>query len=327
MRKEKYFYNTESLQFERVALSRKDKLIRAGGIICTLLVSSVLIHVLISEFAPSQKERSLMREMEQMEYEYLKMNDKVASLSKVVENVQNRDAQVHRFMFGMDPIDQDVWDGGIGGHDKYQNLTKYNKSGELLINTWQKIDKLRRRVDLQSKSLDTIETYAKKREDMIASIPSIKPIREDKLKRKIKSLSGYGVRMHPIHKVRKMHWGIDFTCPRGTPIQATANGKVTLVKSSRTGFGKHVIIDHGYGYTSLYAHMDRIDVKKGEEVSKGQKIGIVGNTGTSTAPHLHYEVKYKGKHVNPIHYCMDGLSPDEYQELVERSAIANQSFD
>ena len=160
----------------------------------------------------------------------------------------------------------------------------------------------------------------------LASIPSIKPVRSDKLARSVKLLSGFGYRIHPIFKVRKMHAGIDFTAPRGTPIQATGNGKI--IKAGRgSGYGNRVIIDHGYGYQTLYAHMDRIDVKVGQTVTRGEKIGLVGNTGASTAPHCHYEVIYKGQKVNPIQFVLDGLSPEEYQELVNVASLENQSMD
>ena len=148
-----------------------------------------------------------------------------------------------------------------------------------------------------------------------------------KLKRKVKHLSGYGIRLHPVHKVKKFHKGIDFTAPKGTAIQSTGNGKVVRVEKRRSGYGTNVIIDHGYGFTSLYAHMKTVNVKKGQRVSKGQKIGTVGSTGTSTAPHLHYEVRINGKAVNPIDYCLDGLSPEEYKELIEKATVENQSFD
>ena len=175
--------------------------------------------------------------------------------------------------------------------------------------------------------MDDVETLANQREDMLASIPAIKPVRSDKLKRNIRSLSGFGMRMHPIFKRRKMHTGIDFTAPQGVAIHATGNGKIHSIKRIKNGYGTHVIIDHGYGYKTLYAHMSAVDVKKGQKVTRGQVIGKIGNTGTSTAAHLHYEVIYQGKKVNPIHYCMDGLSDTEYQQLVNMAATPNQSFD
>ena len=168
---------------------------------------------------------------------------------------------------------------------------------------------------------------AAKREVKLASIPSIKPVQEDKLKRKIQHLSGFGYRIHPILKVKKFHKGMDFTAPTGTPIQATGNGVVKRVERKKRGYGTNIIIDHGFGYETLYAHMHEVFVKKGEKVIRGQKIGTVGSTGTSTAPHLHYEVRINGKAVNPIDYCLDGLTPAEYQQLLEKSKIENQSFD
>ena len=161
---------------------------------------------------------------------------------------------------------------------------------------------------------------------MLAHIPPIKPVRSDKLRRKVGLLSGFGRRIHPIYKIPKMHYGIDFTAPRGTPIQATGAGKV--VKAGRgAGYGNRVIIDHGFGYQTLYAHMKRIDVNVGDTVVRGDKIGLVGNTGASTAPHCHYEVTLHDQKVNPLHYCMDGLTPEEYQELVKAAEMPNQSFD
>ena len=140
-------------------------------------------------------------------------------------------------------------------------------------------------------------------------------------------MSGFGYRIHPIHKIRKMHAGIDFGADTGTPIMATGDGHIEKIIKKRTGYGKHIIINHGYGYKTLYAHMSAIDVRTGQKVKKGEQIGKVGNTGTSTAPHLHYEVIYKGKKINPIHYVIDGLSPEEYEDLVNQAKISNQSFD
>ncbi|MEO1410043.1 MAG: M23 family metallopeptidase [Bacteroidota bacterium] len=302
-------------------------LLRVLGFVSAVVLAAVIIISIAYTYFPSPKEKALMREINQMEYKYATLNNKMDLMSKVLNNVQERDASVHRMLFGMDPIDGDVWNGGIGGHDRYSNLTDYKSTGELLRATEGKMDKLMRQVSIQSQSLDEIEVLAADKEKMLASIPAIKPVRSDKLKRNIRSLSGFGWRLHPIYKRRKMHTGLDFTSPSGTPIQATGDGIVTAVKKIKNGYGNHVIIDHGYGYKSLYAHMSKIEVQRGQKVQRGQQIGAVGNTGTSTAPHLHYEVIFKGKKVNPIHYCMDGLTPEQYQELVNEAAIPNQSFD
>jgi len=327
MRKEIYVYNKSTLSYEKVERTWKDHLLRVTGFVSVVLMTSFILILLTHRFFPSPQEQALLREIEQMEFKYSTLVQDMETVTKVVDNIQERDRAAHRMIFGMDPIDKDVWEGGVGGHDRNIDLTLYQKSGNILVATQEKMDRLKYQLTLQSKSLDTIIDLAKDREEMLASIPSIKPVRSDKLARKMNLLSGFGMRMHPVHKVRKMHAGIDFTAPRGTPIQSTGNGKIVRVENRKSGYGKNVIIDHGYGYKTLYAHMKRIDVKVGQKVTKGQEIGTVGSTGTSTAPHLHYEVIYKGKKVNPIHYCMDGLSPEEYQELVDAADLANQSFD
>jgi len=227
----------------------------------------------------------------------------------------------------MEPIDDAIWNGGIGGSKRYNHLEDFEKTGEMITESLSNVEKLKRKISIQSNSLDSLFMLAKSKEERLASIPSIKPIQENKLTRKVKHLSGYGIRLHPVHKVKKFHKGIDFTAPKGTAIQSTGNGKVIRVEKRRSGYGTNVIIDHGYGFTSLYAHMKTVNVKKGQRVSKGQKIGTVGSTGTSTAPHLHYEVRINGKAVNPIDYCLDGLSPEEYKELIEKATVENQSFD
>ncbi|HEY5826599.1 MAG TPA: M23 family metallopeptidase, partial [Cyclobacteriaceae bacterium] len=232
-----------------------------------------------------------------------------------------------RTMLGMEPIDESVWSGGTGGSDKYANLIKYPNSGELLVETQEKVDQMILQLKVQKSSLDSILIRANAREEMIASIPSIKPVRIDLLKKNLNTMSGFGIRLHPVHKVDRMHAGVDFTAPKGSPIQATGNGKVILAEYGRVGYGNHVIIDHGYGYTTLYGHMATLAVKEGEVILKGQTIGTIGDSGLSSGPHLHYEVRIKGRPVDPIIYCMDDLTPEEYKTLVARAGIENQSFD
>ncbi len=327
MRKEKFVYNTQTLRYEKVVEPLRTKVLRLFGFLSAVLVAAFIIISITLKYFPSPKEKALIREFKQMEYMYMQLNNDVENLTKVLDNVQDRDASVHRLMFGMDPIDKNVWEGGIGGHNKYDKLTKYKRTGDLLYATLDKVGKLKQQMAIQSKSLDTILTLANDRETMLASMPAIKPIRSDKLSRNIRSLSGFGMRLHPIFKRKKRHTGIDFTSPKGTAVQATGNGTVHSVLNKRSGYGTHIIIDHGYGFKTLYAHLSAVDVKVGQKVVRGQVIGKVGSTGTSTAPHLHYEVILKGVKVNPIHYCMDGLTPKQYQELADMAAISNQSFD
>ncbi len=291
-----------------------------------VVITAIIFTFLTSEYFPSPREKALRKELTQMEYQFLSMKDQTEKASKILQNLQNRDAKVHRVLFGMDPIDQGLWESGVGGHDPSSYLNHLKNSGSLR-DIKEQVGKLEKQLYLQSKSLDTLEKLARTREDMIASIPSVKPVRIDKLERDVEQLSGFGIRLHPVHKINKMHQGIDFTAPAGTPIQSTGDGKVVKVENKSSGYGRSVTIDHGFGYVTLYAHMKDIVVRQGEKVTKGQKIGTIGNTGTSTGPHCHYEVHFNGKPVNPIHYCMDGLDPKEYQEMVEKASIANQSFD
>lgn len=327
MAREKFIYNTQTLRYEKVVEPLSSKILRIAGMVCAVAFTAFIFTLALYKYAPSPKEQQLKREIEQMKTQYVSLNQELERMTGVLENIQERDAYAHRMIFGMEPIDKGVWEGGVGGHEKYQHLTAYENSGETLKNTLEKVDKIKRKLFLQSKSLDTIMTQAQSKEEMYASIPSIKPIRSDKLKRRINLLSGFGRRMHPVHKVVKMHYGIDFTAPKGTAIQATGNGKVVEIKKKRTGYGWSIKIDHGYGFQSFYAHLSKISVKRGQRVTKGEKIGLVGSTGTSTAPHCHYEILKNGKRVNPINYCMDGLTAEEYEEMVKASERQNQSFD
>lgn len=326
MGKEKYIYNTHTLQYERVVEPLSSKLLRLFGFLCAAIVTGFLFMLISHRYFPSPREKSLLTENKQLRLEMDQASKEFDRLSEVLHNLQERDAYAHRMIFGMDPIDDGVWNGGTGGHDKYGNYRQFRYSGDMMASMRERVDKLKRQMELQSHSLDTIIDMAKAKEKMLASMPSIKPVRSDKLSRDLKLLSGFGYRIHPIFKVPRMHSGIDFTAPKGTPIQATGAGRV--IKAERgSGFGMHVVIDHGYGYQTLYAHMSKIEVREGQTVKRGQTIGRVGSTGTSTAPHCHYEVHYRGEPINPIQYVIDGLSPKEYSDLVKAAETANQSFD
>ncbi len=323
----KYVYNEASLSFEEYKTPGKFRMLTLFGYLCATVVTAFVFFMLHSTYFPSQQELALKREMEQMKYHYESVTEQLDEMSSELAVVQERDRGIHRFMLGMEPIDEAVWNGGVGGSDKYANFAKFPNTGQMLIATQQKVDKLMLQLKIQKNSLDTILFNANKRADMIASIPSIKPVRIDLLKKNLNAMSGFGIRLHPVHKVDRMHAGIDFTAPIGTPIQATGNGKVIKAEHERVGYGNHVIIDHGFGYVTLYGHMSSFNVKVGDIITKGQTIGLVGDTGTSTGPHLHYEVRYKGNAVDPVTYVLDDLTPQEYQLLVERAALENQSFD
>ena len=326
MGKEKFVYNSQTLRYEKVRESLTTKVLRIFAFICAAAFTAFLFTLVLHNYFPSPKEKMLMKEIEAMKVQYHDLSNTIDMLTEELRNIQDRDAYAHRMVFGMEPIDQGVWEGGIGGHEQFEEYKQFKHSGELMTNLRQKTERLKRQMVIQSKSLDTIIQLASQKEQMLASIPSIKPISNDKLKRHIKFLSGFGRRIHPILKVPKFHYGIDFTAPTGTPIQATGAGLVTRADFSPT-FGYVVEIDHGYDYKTLYAHMKKFSVKKGEKVVRGQTIGIVGSTGRSTAPHCHYEIHFKGQPINPIGHCLDGLSPEEYEQLVTAAETVNQSLD
>lgn len=325
-RKEKFVYNIHTLKYEKVVTPLKTKILQAFGFFSVVLVTAVALLAVLYTYFPSPREKELLREIDQMGYKFEQLNGQMESMSKVLHNIQDRDANVHRAVFGMDPIDEDIWSAGLGGHNPHPELSGFKYGAETIEATLANMDALAYQMSLQSKSLDTIEQLAHNQQNMLASIPSIKPVREDKLQKSMNVLSGFGYRIHPVYKVKKFHEGVDFPARIGTAIQASGDG--TVVEAGwHSGYGQCVKISHGYGYETWYAHMNKINVRQGEKVKKGQKIGEVGDTGLSTAPHLHYEVHYKGQPINPINFCMDQLTPLEYQTLVNSATTANQSLD
>ncbi|MBK6362101.1 MAG: M23 family metallopeptidase [Saprospiraceae bacterium] len=327
MSREKYVYNPHTLQYEKHRFTAEEKFKRSIGFLSAVVTTAVILFVFAYKYYPTPKEQILSKENEQIKFHLATVHNKVDILSKQLEQLHEKDSDVHRMIFGIKPMDEDYWNGGIGGHNKYAYLDNLENSGEVLKSTLQKVDQLKLKMELQKLSFDSLYNIALSKEKKLASIPSIKPVKEDDLKKGVKFLSGFGMRIHPIHKIRRFHKGMDFTAPKGTDIQATGAGRVVSINKTGSGYGKHVLIDHGYGYKTLYAHMHTITVKEGEKVKKGQKIGLVGSTGASTAPHLHYEVWINGNAINPIDYVLDGLSPKEYRELVKKATQDNQSFD
>lgn len=322
MPKSKFVYNEQTLRYEQHRDPTKLKAFRVLVFVAATTACAFGLREVGDRLFPSEREIAMRAEIEYLGSRFAEINEEMGTMSKVLDNVQERDASAHRMVFGMDPIDRDVWAGGVGGSDRVGGTVE-----AILAEAGSRAERLKRQLVLQSRSLDTITALARDRETMLASMPSIKPVRSDKLARSIRMLSGFGMRIHPIYKRRRMHTGLDFTAPMGTPVQATGDAVVVEVKNLRTGYGTHVVLDHGYGFRTLYGHLSKITVKKGQRVKRGEVVGLVGSTGASTGPHLHYEVINRGAKVDPIHYCMDGLSPTEYQELVNAAASANQSFD
>jgi prefoldin subunit 5 len=326
MRREKFVFNQQSLQYDRVVEPLRYTILR-GVVFCfAALLTAAVLMVVIHQYFPSPNEVMLANENDILRDQIKELEGSFGELSSVLANIQERDAAVHRMAFKMNPIDKDVWQGGRGGHDAYDDLRELPRSGERMAQLREQVDQFKYQLDLQSRSLDSITIMVQNKEDMLASIPSIKPIRSDKYNRKIENLSGFGYRIHPIYGNKKMHYGIDFNCAKNTSIQASGKGKVILA-GNNAGYGKCVIIDHGYGYKSLYGHLETISVKRGQTVERGAIIGKVGSTGQSTGDHLHYEIHKNNVPVDPIQYCYDGLSTKEYSELVKASQMSNQSWD
>jgi murein DD-endopeptidase MepM/ murein hydrolase activator NlpD len=294
------------------------------GIASLILVSSIGIVFLFFSYFESPKEVRLQNEVAEMQHYYDNLQNEVNQLHDVLSALENRDDNLYRVVLGSEPIDGSVRNAGIGGADRYRELrSKDLDNKETIIDLQEGIDQLRRKMYIQSKSYDEIAELAENKEKLFAAIPAIQPISNQEL---IRLASGFGYRTHPIYKVRKMHPGIDFSAPLGTPIYATADGKVKERKVRFSGYGKQLVIDHGYGYETRYAHMQEFAVKEGQRVKRGQIIGYVGNTGTSTAPHLHYEVIMNGEKINPIHYFFNDLNPQEYEKIIELASIENQSL-
>lgn len=323
MAKVKYTYDSKTLSYKKISRNWK---VRLKEISLFALVSSAfgLVFYLVADlWFESPKERRMKRELDNMVLQYDLMNGKLDQLADVLGDIEKRDDEIYRTIFEAGPIPNELRTAGFGGANRYKNLEGFNNS-ELLIDTRKKLDKIANRTYVQSKSFDDVVEMAREKEQMLASIPAIQPVANKDLKR---MASGFGYRIHPIYKVRKMHWGMDFTAPTGTPIYATGDGKVTTQKNSRSGYGNHIIIDHGYGYETLYGHMSKVEVRRGQKVKRGDVIGYVGSTGRSTAPHLHYEVIKDGRKINPVNFYFNDLSPEEYDRVLETSSHSNQSFD
>ena len=326
MRREKFVFNQRTLQYDRVVEPLSLTVLRFFSFLCAAVLAGLLFTALVHRYFPSPSERMLMQELEIAKTENENLSTQYDGLADIVGHLHERSNNSVRLALRMEPIDDDVFQGGRGGHDAYENLKTLPNVGTQMAGLRERVDRLRYQVDLHSRSLDEVADMALRKEDMLASIPSIKPIRGDQFNRKMENLSGFGYRIHPILGVKKMHNGIDFNCRKGTEIQASGKGTVEFAGRSTT-YGNVVVIDHGYGFKSRYAHMSAIKVKKGQKVDRGHLIGLVGSTGRSTGDHLHYEIEKDGVKVDPIQFCYDGLSTEEYQELVEASRQMNMSFD
>ncbi len=320
----KYYYDTETCKYERIKTKTSDVILNFLGFLILCVGCGVGIYFLFNAYFESPKELMLKNDVEELTFYFEELQKDLNDLAEVASAMEYRDNQIYRIILGAEPVDSEIRNGGIGGSDRYTDIKDKNFPSEaLVLETKQKIDQLKKKYFIQSQSHDEIEVLIKDREALLSAIPAIQPISNEEL---IRLASGYGRRYHPIYKVRKMHYGIDFSAPIGTPIYATADGKIKDVSVSFRGYGKEIEIDHGFGFQTRYAHMHEFAVKKGDKVKRGELIGYVGNTGLSTAPHLHYEVIRNNRKVNPVHYFFNDLTPEEYEKIVELASIENQSL-
>lgn len=325
MSKVKYYYDSETLSYRKIERKRGRKLRVVALTILGMLLSGFLL-LLIYLNLPSvrtPRELALQRELDNMQLQFELLNKKINQAQIVLSEIEERDNTLYRTYFETNPIPEEQRRAGFGGINRYKDLEGFDNS-KLIINVNRNLDILTKQIVVQSKSLDEISELAENKEKLLAAIPAIQPVRNEDLTR---MASGYGYRTDPFTKVKKFHYGMDFTAPRGTPIYATGDGVVTRADNSLSGYGNHIVINHGYGYESLYGHLYKYNVRKGAKVTRGDIIGFVGSTGRSSGPHVHYEVFKDGERVNPMNFYYGSLSAEEFAELVKKSQQENQSMD
>ncbi len=325
MSKVKYYYDSDTLSYRKIEQKKGRKFgIAALGVVGTFLAGFVLLLIYLNiPQLETPKEKAYRRELENMQFQYDLMNKRLSRDEEILAEIAERDDNIYRLYFGANPIPEELRNAGFGGVNRYKNLEGYDNSN-MIIESSERIDKLTKQIVVQSKSLDKIAELAEQKEELLATIPAIQPIQNSDLKR---MASGYGWRSDPFTKARKFHYGMDFSAATGTPVYASGTGVVTRADANSTGYGRHIRIDHGFNYVSLYAHLSKYNVKKGQKVNRGDVIGYVGSTGRSVAPHLHYEIFKDGVKINPRNFYYGSLTPEEFAEILKASNLINESLD
>ena len=323
MAKVKYRFNAHTLSYDKIVISFKTRLKRVLALSSTTLATSILIAFGILQFYESPRMRILHKENERLLTQYELMHKDLSTIEKVLDDIEQRDNNLYRVIFESDPIPSTIRRAGFGGANRYSKLESFDNS-DLVIKTAEKLDVLSKQAYIQAKSYDEVLKMAMNKEELVASMPAIMPISNKSLK---STASGWGYRIHPIYKIKQFHYGMDFTASIGTKIYATGDGVVKDVQSIGGGYGKWILIDHGFGYETLFAHLNAFNVKIGDRVKRGSTIGFVGNSGPSTAPHVHYEVHKNGEPVNPQYYYFKDLNAQEYEKMVKISSNIGQTFD
>ena len=323
MRKIRYYYNTTSLRYEKLEIPLRIKLLRIFGFIAAALVTAMLISYLAFRFIGSPGEKLLRIENERMKDRYKELTAQLKSMQEQMRELEKRDNDVYRTIFEANPIPDSARAKELEKQIEIARIESMDNN-ELLSSISSVLNNLSSRINVQMGSYNEVMDLIKNKEQLLAHTPAIQPVSNKDLER---IASGFGYRIDPIYKTVKLHPGLDFTAPTGTPIYATANGTIESASFGQGGYGNHVIIDHGFGYKTLYGHMVRIKARPGQKVNRGEVIGYVGSTGKSTGPHCHYEVVRRGQKIDPVYFFYNDLSPEQFDRLLKKASLSNQSFD
>jgi murein DD-endopeptidase MepM/ murein hydrolase activator NlpD len=323
MKKIKYYYNTNTLRYEKLEVPLRVKLLRIFGFVAAAFVTAFLISFFAFQFIGSPNEKILRARNERLQDNYSDLNDRVQALDKQVKELEKRDNNIYRSIFEANPIPDSARAKEMENQIEIATVESMgnNELFSSLINT---MNALSSRIKVQSTSYKEVDELIKDKEKLISHTPAIQPVSNKDLTR---IASGFGYRIDPIYKTTKMHAGIDFTAPQGTPVYATAMGTVRIAGNTGNGYGNHVVVNHGYGYETLYGHMVKVKVRSGQQVTRGEVIGWVGSTGKSTGPHLHYEVHKNTNKIDPVYFFYNDLSPDQFDRILKQAAASNQSLD
>jgi murein DD-endopeptidase MepM/ murein hydrolase activator NlpD len=323
MKKIKYFYNTNTLRYEKLITPLRVKLLRTFSFIAAVAVAGFLFMQIAYRYFPSANEERLMLENQRMQEKVDLVQQQVQQMSRQLRDIEKRDNEVYRSIFEASPI-PDSARAKLIENQQEQRLIATLTDKELNTSIIEQIKNLRSRLFTQNKSFDAIENMVKNKEALLAATPAIQPVSNQNLTR---LASGFGYRIDPVYKTTKFHAGLDFAAPQGSPVYATADGVVEVAGNLGNGFGNHVVINHGFSYETLYGHMVRVKARVGQKVRRGEVIGWVGSTGKSTGPHLHYEVHKNGREINPVYFFYNDLTPEQFDRLLKIAAAGNQSFD
>ncbi len=323
MKKIKYFYNTNTLRYEKLVTPLRVKLLRIFSFLAAVSVAGFLFMQVSYRYFPSANEKKLLNQNERLKDNYSILSEELTRMNRELHEIEKRDNQVYRSIFEASPIPDSARAKMIEKQAEEKLIASLTED-ELNTTIISQINTLRNRLYAQTTSFSAIETMVKNKEALLSATPAIQPVSNKDLSR---MASGFGYRIDPVYKTTKMHAGLDFAAPQGTPIYATADGVVQTSGNTGNGYGNHVVINHGYNYETLYGHMVRVKARAGQKVRRGEVIGWVGSTGKSTGPHLHYEVHKNGNAIDPIYFFYNDLTPEQFDRMLKIAATGNQSFD